>query len=164
MTARRLLPWAIALFFALVVGFGIAISLGWLEEPALTRSDYVGTTDVTADDARLYRTVPFEWRVTGAAGAFTGSDIAHIRVDPSGERTLICGWLSRDKAGASMRASRWLSEARLRVGDIVISAGFIAPTDSSPGNDLHAGCAGLYDGLRPAGDAALALEGPSVHE
>ncbi|MBS0518100.1 MAG: hypothetical protein JSR90_05375 [Proteobacteria bacterium] len=164
MTVPRLLPWAIALLFAVIVGFGVAMSLGWFREPALARTDYIGTIDVTTDDARLYRTVPFEWRVTGAAGSFKGRDEAHVRVDASGERTVICGWLKIDKAGASMRASRWLSEARLRIGDLVVSAGFIAPVDTVPGNDLHAGCARLLDDARPADNAALELDGPPVHE
>ncbi len=87
--------------------------MGWLRDPSLAKADYVGTIDVSADDARLYRAVPFEWRVTGAAGTFKGSDTAYIRIDPSGERTVLCGWLRLDKGGTSIRATRWLSEARL---------------------------------------------------
>ena len=73
--------------------------------------------------------MPFEWQVTSAAGSFKGNDTAHIRIDPSGERTVMCGWVLLDKAGASIRATRWLSEARLAVGDIKVTALFIAPVD-----------------------------------
>ncbi|HKV17305.1 MAG TPA: hypothetical protein VJQ81_19830 [Reyranella sp.] len=164
MIARRILPWTIAVVFAIAVGIGFAISKGWLQEPALTRSDYVGTIDVSVDDARLYRAVPFEWRVTGPAGEFAGEDVAHVRVDPTGERTVICGWLELDKAGNSTRASRWLSEARLTVGGLTISASFIAPVQAAPGNGLNAGCAGLFDQLEPSIDAPLSLDGPAVPE
>jgi hypothetical protein len=163
-TVRRRPSWAIAFALAVAIALGIAISQGWLQDPALTRSDYVGTIDVSVDDARLYRTVPFEWHVTGAAGSFAGNDVVHIRVDPSGERTVICGWLTLDKAGASTRAARWLSEARLKVGDLAVSAGFIAPVQAAPGNGLNAGCAGLYDHLEPAANAPLSLDGPAVPE
>lgn len=149
---------------AVVIAIGAATSQGWLGETALTRTDYVGTIDVSADDAKLYRAVPFEWRVTGAAGSFKGSDIAHVRIDSSGERAVICGWLQLDKAGASMRASRWLSQARLTVGDLTISASFIAPVQAAPGEGLNAGCAGLYDSLKPAADSTLALDGSAVPE
>ncbi len=165
MTVRRFPPWAIALAFAATVAFGMAVSLGWLQEPALTKSDYVGTIDVSVDNARFYRTVPFQWRMTSPAGKFTGNDVVHIRIDPTGERTVICGWLTLDKAGASTHASRWLSAARLKVGDdITISAGFIAPVQAAPGNGLNAGCAGLFDQLKPAADAPLSLDGPAVPE
>ncbi len=164
MAVPRLPRWTIALAFAAALALGVAISQGWLREPALTKSDYVGTIDVSADDAKLYRAVPFEWHVTSPAGSFKGGDTAYVRVDPSGERTVICGWLKLDKAGASTRASRWLSEARLAVGDLTISAAFIAPVEAVPGEGLNAGCAGLYDNLRPAADAVLALDGPAVHE
>ena len=164
MTARRVLPWAIAIVFAIAIGIGIAISKDWLQEPALTRSDYVGTIDVSVDAARLYRAVPFEWRITSPTGQFTGEDVAHIRVDPTGERTVICGWLVLDKAGNSTRASRWLSEARLKVGELTISASFIASVQATPGNGLNAGCAGLFDQLEPSIDASLSLDGPAVPE
>ncbi|WIM09629.1 MAG: hypothetical protein OJF58_000582 [Enhydrobacter sp.] len=164
MNVRRPLLWAIAFVFAIVVGVGIAISRGWLREPSLTRSDYVGTIEVSADDARLYRAVPFEWRVTGPTGRVGGRDVAHIRIDPTGERTVICGWLTLDKGGASTRASRWLSEATLRIGDLAIPALFIAAVQAAPGNGLNAGCAGLFDRLEPAVDAPLSLDGPAVPE
>ncbi len=165
MIPHRLLTWVIVTFtFAGAIALGLAISQGWLQEPTLTRSDYVGTIDVSADDARLYLAVPFEWRVTSSAGSFSGKDVARIRVDPTGERTVICGWLMLDKAGASTRASRWLSEARLKVGDLAIPAAFIAPVQATPGNGLNAGCAGLFDQLRPAENAALSLDGPAVPE
>jgi hypothetical protein len=163
-TARGRLPWAIAFAFVAAIALGFAIARGWLQDPALMRSDYVGTIDVSVDDARLYRRVPFEWRVTSAAGSFTGQDVAHIRVDPSGERTVICGWLTLDKAGASTRASRWLSQARLQVGELTISATFIAPVQAAPGNGLSAGCAGLFDHHKPAAEAPLSLDGPAVPE
>jgi hypothetical protein len=156
--------WAFALLVVALVAGGIAVSRRWLEEPTLTRSDYVGTIEVSADDAKLYRAVPFEWRVTEPAGSFKGTDTAHLRIDSSGERTVICGWLRVGKGGASTRASRWLSEARLTVGALVIPASFIAAVEAAPGDGLNAGCAGLYDNLRPAADAALALDGPAVHE
>jgi len=163
-TSPRLRLLAIALAFAVAIAIGAAISLGGLLDPTLTRSDYVGSAEVTPEDAKLYRTVPFEWRIEGRGGTFEGKDAAHVRVDPSGERTLVCGWLEVDKAGASVRASRWLSQARLAVGNLVISAAFIAPVEVVPGNGLSAGCAGLYDGLKPAADSALSLDGPSVPE
>lgn len=161
---RRALPWIIAAVFAAAIALGVAISKGWLQDPALTRSDYVGTIDVSVDDARLYRTVPFEWRVTNATGNVSGNDVVHIRIDPTGERTVICGWLTLDKAGTSTRASRWLSEAQLKVGDLTIPASFIAPVQAAPGNGLNAGCAGLFDHLKPAADAALSLDGRAVPE
>jgi hypothetical protein len=156
--------WAMALLAAGLVLYGIAASLGWLRDPSLARADYVGTIDVSADDAKLYRAVPFEWQVTSTAGSFKGSDTAHVRIDGSGERTVICGWVRMDKGGTSIRATRWLSEARLAVGDIKVTALFIAPVDKAPGDGLNAGCLRLGEGIRPASDATLALEGPTVRE
>jgi hypothetical protein len=150
---------AITLGFAAAIAIGVVISQKWVQDPALTRSDYVGTVEVTADDAKLYRAVPFEWRIDGRGGRFKGNDTAYVRVDPSGERTLICGWLKLDGTGISVRASRWLSQARLKVGDLVIAATFIAPGDGK-----EAGCAGLYDNLKPPAAAPLALDGPAVPE
>ena len=155
--------WVIYAFGALLLVFGIAVSQGWIRDPSLAKSDYVGTIDVSAADARLYRPVPFEWVVTSAAGTFKGSDTAYVRIDPTGERALLCGWLRLDKAGASIRATRWLSEARLTVGDIRVSALFIAPADKAPGDGLNAGCARLLED-RPAADAALSLDGSAVRE
>lgn len=157
MKSYRLL--AIALVFVAAVAIGIAISQKWARDPTLTRSDYIGTAEVTADDAKLYRAVPFEWRIEGRGGQFKGSDTAYVRVDPSGERTVICGWLKLDNAGQSMRASRWLSQAHLKVGDLVIAATFVASGDGK-----EAGCAGLFDNLKPAADSALALDGSAVPE
>ena len=94
--------------------FGIAASQGWIRDPSLAKADYLGTTDVSAEEAKLYRAVPFEWRVTSNAGSFKGNDTAHIRIDSSGERTILCGWVRLDKGGASIRATRWLSEAAPR--------------------------------------------------
>jgi len=156
--------WAMLLLAAALVLFGIAASQGWLRDPALAKADYVGTIDVSADDARLYRAVPFEWQVTSAAGSFKGNDTAHVRIDPSGERTVLCGWVPLDKGGASIRATRWLSEARLAVGDIKVTALFIAPVDRKPGDGLNAGCLRLDEGIKPAADAPLRLEGPPVRE
>lgn len=147
-----------------VVILGTVIAEGWIKDPALTGSDYVGTIDVSAEDAKLYRDVPFEWRIASAAGAFKGRDIAHVRIDVSGESALVCGWLRLDKAGASIRATRWLSEARLDLGDIKVAALFIAPADKAPGGGLNAGCARLDVKVRPAPNAPLALEGPPVDE
>ena len=66
--------------------------------------------------------------------------------------------------GASMRATRWLSEARLKIGDLKVSALFIAPVEKVPGDGLSAGCARLDPGVKPAVDAPLVLEGPPVRE
>ncbi len=156
--------WVILLLGAGLILFGIAASMGWIRDPSLAKADYVGTTDVSAEDAKLYRAVPFEWRVTSAAGAFKGDDKAFIRIDPSGERTVLCGWVRLDKAGASIRATRWLSEARLAVGDLKVTALFIAPVEKAPGDGLNAGCLRLDDGVRLPADAALLLEGQPVRE
>ena len=156
--------WAILLFGVGLLLFGIAASQGWIRDPSLAKSDYVGTIGVSADDAKLYRDVPFEWRITSPAGLFTGRDTAHVRIDVSGESALVCGWLRLDNAGASIRATRWLSEARLRLGDIKVAALFIAPVDKAPGDGLNAGCARLDVKVRPAVDAPLAFEGSPVHE
>lgn len=149
---------------AAFVLYAIAASQGWIRDPSLAKADYVGTIDVSADDAKLYRAVPFEWQVTSAAGSFKGNDTAHIRIDPSGERSVMCGWVLLDKAGASIRATRWLSEARLAVGDIKVTALFIAPVDKKPGEGLNAGCLRLDEGIKPAADAPLRLEGNPVRE
>lgn len=156
--------WVFLLLGAGLILFGIAASQGWIRDPALAKADYLGTTDVSADDARLYRAVPFEWRVTSAAGAFKGNDVAHIRIDASGERTILCGWVRLDKGGASIRATRWLSEARLAVGDIKVTALFIAPVDKIPGDGLNAGCLRVDGDVKPAQDAPLVLEGQPVRE
>lgn len=156
--------WAMLLLAAALVLYGIAASQGWLRDPSLAKADYVGTIDVSTNDARLYRAVPFEWQVTSAAGGFKGNDTAHVRIDPSGERTVLCGWVPLDKGGASIRATRWLSEARLVVGDIKVTALFIAPVDRKPGDGLNAGCLRLDEGIKPAADAPLRLEGPAVRE
>ena len=155
--------WAILLFGAGLLLFGLAVSQGWIRDPALARSDYVGTIDVSAADAKLYRAVPFEWQVNSQTGSTKGGDTAHVRIDPSGERAVLCGWLRLDKGGASIRATRWLSEARLRVGDIRVSALFIAPADKAPGDGLNAGCARLLEDKPPA-DAPLSLDGSAVRE
>ncbi|MDP1836974.1 MAG: hypothetical protein Q8N31_10140 [Reyranella sp.] len=156
--------WAMLLLAAALVLFGIAASQGWIRDPALTKADYLGTTDVSSEDARLYRAVPFEWRVTSAAGSFKGNDTAHIRIDSSGERTILCGWIRLDKAGASIRATRWLSEARLAIGDIKVTALFIAPVEKPPGDGLNAGCLRIDGDVKPPQDAALVLEGQPVRE
>jgi hypothetical protein len=159
----RLPRWVIAAVFAGLVLFGVAVWLGWLRDPAVAKSDYAGTIDVSVQDARLYRPVPFDWVVENQSGTVRGSDTAYVRIDSSGELSLICGWLRLDKGGASMRAARWLSEARLKVGDIRVSAMFIAATDKMPGDDLNAGCARLLkDKLHP--NAPLSLEGHAVRE
>jgi hypothetical protein len=155
--------WAVFAFGALLLLFGLAVSQGWIRDPSLAKSDYVGTIDVSAADAKLYRAVPFEWVVNGQTGSAKGSDTAWVRVDPSGERPILCGWLRLNKGGASRRATRWLSEARLKVGDIRVSALFIAPADKAPGDGLNAGCARLLED-KPAADAPLALEGAAIRE
>jgi hypothetical protein len=147
-----------------VVVLGSVIAERWMKATPLTKSDYIGTIDVSADDAKLYRPVPFEWHVASRAGAFNGKDTAFVRIDNSGESALLCGWLRMDKAGASVRATRWLSEARLKVGDIKVEALFVAPTDKAPGDGLNAGCARLDVKKRPATDAPLSFEGPPVQE
>ncbi len=156
--------WAILLLGAALLVFGLAVHLGWLRDPSLAKADYVGNIDVSADDAKLYRAVPFEWRVNSAAGAFNGNDTAHVRIDSSGERTILCGWVRLDKAGASIRATRWLSEARLAVGDLKVTALFIAPVEKTPGDGLNAGCLRIDDGAKQAPDAPLVLEGQPVRE
>lgn len=156
--------WAILLLGAALVLFGLAVHMGWLRDPSLARADYVGNIDVSAADARLYRAVPFEWRVTSNAGSFTGNDTAYVRIDNAGERPMICGWLRLDKGGNSIRATRWLSEARLLVGDMKLTALFIAPVDKTPGDGLTAGCLRIDEPTRPATDAPLKLEGNPVRE
>jgi hypothetical protein len=156
--------WAILLLGAALLMFGLAVHMGWLRDPSLAKADYVGNIDVSAADAKLYRAVPFEWRVTSNAGSFTGSDTAYVRIDNSGERPMICGWLRLDKAGTSIRATRWLSEARLLVGDMKLTALFIAPVDKAPGDGLTAGCLRIDEPTRPATDAPLKLEGSPVRE
>ena len=138
--------------------------MGWVRDTSMAKADYIGSIDVSAADARLYRAVPFEWRVTGNAGAFSGNDTAYVRIDNSGERTILCGWLRLDKGGSSIRATRWLSEARLDVGDLKVTALFIAPADKTPGDGLNAGCLRVDEPVRPATDASLKLEGSPVRE
>ena len=104
--------WAILLLGAGVLAVAVGSYMGWLRDPSLARSDYIGAVEVSAEDAKLYRAVPFEWRVNSAAGSFKGNDTAYVRIDNSGERTILCGWLRLDKGGTSIRATRWLSEAR----------------------------------------------------
>lgn len=156
--------WAILAFGAALLAFAVASYLGWVRDPSLARSDYVGAIDVSADDAKLYRAVPFEWRVDGTAGSFKGDDTAFVRIDSSGERTILCGWLRLDKGGTSIRATRWLSEARLRAGDLLLSALFIAPVEKTPGDGLNAGCLRLDEPVKLAPDVPLRLEGPPVRE
>jgi hypothetical protein len=156
--------WAILLLGVGLLLFGFAVHMGWLRDPALARADYIGSIDVSAEDAKLYRAVPFEWRVTGNAGSFTGSDTAHVRIDNSGERTVLCGWLRLDKGGTSIRATRWLSEAHLDVGDLKVTALFIAPVEKTPSDGLNAGCLRIDEPVRPPTDAPLKLEGNPVRE
>jgi hypothetical protein len=156
--------WAMLLLAAALLVYAIAASQGWIRDPSLAKADYVGTIDVSTDDAKLYRAVPFEWQVTSAAGSFKGNDTAYVRIDPSGERTVMCGWVSLDKGGASIRATRWLSEARLAVGGLKVTALFIAPVDRKPGDGLNAGCLRLDEGIKLAADAELKLEGNPVRE
>lgn len=156
--------WAMLLLAAALIAFGIAASQGWIRDPSLAKADYLGTTGVSADEAKLYRAVPFEWRVTSAAGSFKGNDTAHIRIDSSGERTILCGWVRLDKGGASIRATRWLSEARLAIGDIKVTALFIAPVEKTPGDGLNAGCLRIDADVKPPQDAPLVLEGQPVRE
>jgi len=156
--------WVIVLLGAALLLFGFASHMGWLRDPSLARSDYIGAIDVSAEDAKLYRPVPFEWRVNSNAGSFKGNDTAYVRIDNGGERTVLCGWLRLDKAGASIRATRWLSEAHLKVGDLKLTALFIAPVERAPGDGLNAGCLRLDAPVRPAQDAPLSFEGSPVRE
>ena len=159
-----ILRWVMTLLVAGLLAVGFASYMGWLRDPSLARADYVGSIDVSAEDAKLYRAVPFEWRVDSTAGSFTGKDTAFVRIDNSRERTVLCGWLRLDKAGNSMRATRWLSEAYLKVGDLRVSALFVAPVDKPPGDGLSAGCLRLDEPRRPAQDAPLSFEGSPVRE
>jgi len=156
--------WVIVLLGAALLLFGFASHMGWLRDPSLARSDYIGAIDVSAEDAKLYRPVPFEWWVNSNAGSFKGNDTAYVRIDNGGERTVLCGWLRLDKAGASIRATRWLSEAHLKVGDLKLTALFIAPVERAPGDGLNAGCLRLDEPVRPAQDAPLSFEGSPVRE
>jgi hypothetical protein len=156
--------WAILLLGAGVLAVAFGSYMGWLRDPSLARSDYIGAVEVSAEDAKLYRAVPFEWRINSAAGSFKGNDTAYVRIDNSGERTILCGWLRLDKGGTSIRATRWLSEARLVAGDQKMTALFIAPVEKMPGDGLAAGCLRLDEPVRLATDAALSLEGSPVHE
>jgi len=159
-----ILRWVMTLLVAGLLAVGFASYMGWLRDPSLARADYVGSIDVSAEDAKLYRAVPFEWRVDSTAGSFTGKDTAFVRIDNSRERTVLCGWLRLDKAGNSMRATRWLSEAHLNVGDLRVSALFVAPVDKPPGDGLNAGCLRLDEPVPPAQDAPLSFEGSPVRE
>src|SRR5262249_49194372 len=141
-----------------VVLIGLASYMGWLRDPSLAHADYVGAVEVSADDARFYRAVPFDWRVNSNAGSFTGTDTAHVRIDTSGERPLLCGGTRLDKGGTSIRATRWLSEARLKVGDVKVTALFVAPVEKAAGDGLNAGCLRLDEPVRPAQDAPLSFE------
>ncbi len=137
--------WLILLLGVGLLAVGFASYMGWLRDPSLARSDYIGAVEVSADDAKLYRAVPFEWRINSAAGSFKGNDTAHVRIDNSGERTVVCGWLRLDKGGTSIRATRWLSEARLE--------------RRRPQDDGVVHRAGREDaGRRPATPAALRLD------
>ena len=156
--------WAILLLGAGVLVVALGSYMGWLRDPSLARSDYIGAVEVSAEDAKLYRAVPFEWRINSAAGSFKGNDTAYVRIDNSGEKTILCGWLRLDNGGTSIRATRWLSEARLVAGDQKMTALFIAPVEKMPGDGLHAGCLRLDEPVRLATDAALSLEGSPVHE
>jgi hypothetical protein len=156
--------WAILLAGALLLAFGFAVHMGWLRDPSLAKADYVGGIDVSAADAKVYRAVPFEWRVTSNAGSFSGNDTAYVRIDNSGERPVVCGWLRLDKGGNSIRATRWLSEAHLVAGDLKLTALFIAPVEKAPGDGLTAGCLRIDEPKGPPVDAALKLEGSPVRE
>jgi len=156
--------WVILALGAGLILFGIATSMGWLQDPNLTRADYIGTIDVSAEEAKNYRAVEFEWTVNSQQGTHKGKDTAHVRIDPKGEATLLCGYLRLMNQGTSLRAARWLSEARVAVGDIKVTALFIAPVDKAPGDGLNAGCARLPPGVKITPDTSLALEGPAVRE
>ena len=156
--------WVILALGAGLILFGIASSLGWLQDPSLARADYIGTIDVSVEDAKAYRAVPFEWNVASQSGTHKGKDTAHVRIDAKGEVAVLCGYLTLENQGTSLRAARWLSEARLNVGELKVSALFIAPVDKAPGAGLNAGCARLQPGVKPASDAPLMLDGPQVRE
>src|SRR5260370_35431230 len=97
--------WAILLLGAGLLAVGFGSYVGWLRDPSLARSDYVGAVEVSADDAKLYRAVPFEWRINSAAGSSKGSDAAFVRVDNSGALTTLCCWLRSHTAGSPTTAA-----------------------------------------------------------
>jgi hypothetical protein len=171
-TRRLKLPrWLAPVLGILAVGMAYMLARIWHDEPPLALADYVGTIDVSTDDAKLYRDVPFDWTVRSSANAFSGHDIAHVRIDTSGELVVVCGWLKREDKPASYRAARWLSGARLKVGEVWIAAMFIAPSDKPPGDPsaplgtggLNAGCARLAKD-RPPADAPMELAGRGARE
>jgi hypothetical protein len=47
--------WLILLLGAGLLVVGFASYMGWLRDPTLARSDYIGAIDVSADDAKLRR-------------------------------------------------------------------------------------------------------------
>ena len=154
--------WAILLFGAGLLLFGLAVSQGWIRDP--TRRQ----VRLCRHDRRLGRgrqALPRRCRSNGRSTA--GPAASRAATPPMCGSTrrasapLLCGWLRLDKGGASIRATRWLSEARLKVGDIRVSALFIAPTDKPrrrPQRRLRAaletaGCARCLrygEGRRPA--------------
>ena len=81
--------WAILLLGVglLVFGFAVVHGLAARSVPG-AQPTISAPIDVSAEDAKLYRAVPFEWRVNSAAGSFKGNDTAHVRIDNSGERTI----------------------------------------------------------------------------
>ena len=47
--------WAMLLAAAAFALYAVAVSQGWLRDPTLAKADYVGTIDVSADDAKPRR-------------------------------------------------------------------------------------------------------------
>ena len=46
--------WVMLLLAAALIAFGIAASQGWIRDPSLAKADYLGTTGVSAEEAKLY--------------------------------------------------------------------------------------------------------------
>src|SRR5260370_25322605 len=124
--------WAILLLGAGLLVVGVASYMGWLRDPSLARSDYIGTVEVSAEDAKFYRPVAFEWRINSAAGSFKGDDTAHVPIDNSGERTILFGWLPLDNGGPSVRATPLPSEGPLVAPHPQNTALIIAPREKTP--------------------------------
>jgi hypothetical protein len=62
------------------------------------------------------------------------------------------------------RRGHYTTAAWLMVGDMKLTALFIAPVDKAPGDGLAAGCLRIDEPTRPATDAPLKLEGGAVRE
>lgn len=61
-------------------------------------------------------------------------------------------------------ASAAQSQSPERIGDIKVTALFIAPVEKTPGDGLNAGCLRIDGDVKPPQDASLTLEGQPVSE